>query len=294
MEAALQKGTGMSCPLRRIVLALALLLPVQAEAAPVTLCTLVTDAADGRVLLREGKACAVSVTPASTFKIALALMGFETGILTDAHHPVLSWHKGYPAWRASWRQDTDPRRWMTDSVVWYSQVITTRLGAERFAGLTRDFGYGNADVSGDAGADNGLTRSWIGSSLRISPEGQIDFLTRLTAGRLPVSARTVALTREILEQSPQPKGWRVWGKTGAAKRPVADGPSADGSGADGSRGAYGWFVGWAEQSTGNTARRVIFTRLILDTRSFPSGDPPGPHARDTLFADLFSTDGLLR
>ncbi|WP_372072076.1 penicillin-binding transpeptidase domain-containing protein [Tistrella mobilis] len=159
----------MSRPLRRIILALALLLPVQAEAAPVTLCTLVTDAADGRVLLSEGKACAVSVTPASTFKIALALMGFETGILTDAHHPVLSWHKGYPAWRASWRQDTDPTCWMTDSVVWYSQVITTRLGAERFAGLTRDFGYGNADVSGDAGADNGLTRSWIGSSLRISP-----------------------------------------------------------------------------------------------------------------------------
>ena len=282
-------------PFRHILPALALWLPATAAGAnPLTLCTLVTEPADHRVLLREGGACAVPVTPASTFKIALAVMGFETGILGDAHHPVLPWRAGYPAWRASWKQDTHPTRWIDESVVWYSQAITARLGADRFATLTRDLGYGNADVSGDPGADNGLTRSWIGSSLRISPEGQIDFLTRLITGRLPVSARTVALTREILEQSPQPQGWRVWGKTGAAKRPAADGQGADSQGAEGSRGAYGWFVGWAEQGLGDTTRRVIFTRLILDERGFRPGDPPGPHARDSLFADLFGTDGLLR
>ncbi|MFX5793638.1 penicillin-binding transpeptidase domain-containing protein, partial [Acinetobacter baumannii] len=47
-----------------------------------TLCTVIADAASGNVLMQEGD-CATRVTPASTFKIALSLMGFDAGILKD-------------------------------------------------------------------------------------------------------------------------------------------------------------------------------------------------------------------
>lgn len=53
------------------------------------LCTLVADAATGRPIVREGQ-CGERVTPASTFKIALSLMGYDAGVLRDAHAPTLA------------------------------------------------------------------------------------------------------------------------------------------------------------------------------------------------------------
>jgi beta-lactamase class D len=45
-------------------------------------CTAVADVATGRVLKQDG-ACNQRVTPASTFKIALSLMGYDSDYLTD-------------------------------------------------------------------------------------------------------------------------------------------------------------------------------------------------------------------
>ena len=63
-------------------------------------CTLVADAASGRVVLEEGD-CASRVTPASTFKVALAVMGFDAGFLKGPHDPVLPFKDGYVAWRGA-------------------------------------------------------------------------------------------------------------------------------------------------------------------------------------------------
>ena len=62
-----------------------------------TLCTVVSDAVGGKVLLEQGD-CRTRVTPASTFKMALAVMGFDAGFLNDAHSPVLPFKEGYPDW----------------------------------------------------------------------------------------------------------------------------------------------------------------------------------------------------
>ena len=50
-------------------------------------CTLIMDATSGEVVLEEG-ACATSATPASTFKLPLAVVAFEAGILEDGQLPV--------------------------------------------------------------------------------------------------------------------------------------------------------------------------------------------------------------
>ena len=217
-------------------------------------CTALADAASGAVLVEEGD-CATRITPASTFKIPLALMGYESGFLVDEHAPALPFKKGYVDWNPEWRQTTDPARWMEKSVVWYSQRITAHLGAARFARTVAAFDYGNADVSGDPGEDNGLMRSWIGSSLKISPREQLAFLGRMVRRELPVDAHAYDMTSALTALDPLPNGWSLNGKTGAAFPRLADGSW------DREHG-YGWFVGWAAKD----GRTVVFVRQVQAER----------------------------
>ncbi|MDQ6436873.1 class D beta-lactamase [Mesorhizobium sp. LHD-90] len=255
----------------RILIALALaLLPVSAQAK--TLCTALADAATGKMLMQEGD-CETRVTPASTFKIALALMGYDSGFLKDEHTPLLPFKEGYPDWIKAWRTDTDPAAWMKKSVVWYSQRITENLGEERFRAYTQSLGYGNEDVSGDPGKNNGLERSWIGSSLKISPAEQVGFLRRLVRRELPVSPAAFDMTAAITAQPPLPGGWELYGKTGSAFLRKPDGSQ------DRTR-AYGWFVGWAARGE----RSIVFARLIQTEKREAIGS--GLVARDTFLKEL--------
>ncbi|MCY0092702.1 class D beta-lactamase [Hoeflea ulvae] len=220
-----------------------------------TICTLIADAKSGELLLSQGD-CSTRVTPASTFKIPLALMGFESGYLTGAHAPVLPYKAGYPDWGGrNWTQPTDPQRWMKFSVVWYSQQLTAALGMAEFQRYTQAFGYGNADVSGDPGKNNALERAWISSSLKIAPIEQIAFLRGLVNGDLPVKPAARDLTLALVEATPAAGGWTIFGKTGAACPRQADGSF------DRARG-WGWFVGWAEKGD----RTVVFARLNQDEK----------------------------
>ena len=224
-------------------------------------CTAIADAATGKVLMQRGD-CRREVTPASTFKIPLSLMGYDAGLLQDEHAPLLPFRQGDADWRPSWRSATDPARWMAESVVWYSQRLTVALGQARFAAYARRFEYGNADVSGDAQHD-GLTASWLGSSLRISPLGQLSFLGRVVNRQLGVSERAYEMTARLTRFAGPVEGWRVNGKTGS------------GSG-------YGWYVGWAEKG----GRKYVFARLIQKDRADPQEASGGLLARDGLMAEF--------
>ena len=137
---------------------------------------------------RTATAAPVS-TPASTFKLALSLIGFDSGFLKHAHDPVLTYQQGDPDWGGkAWTRPNDPQSWLRHSVVWYSQRITRALGPDDLTRRVASLDYGNADTSGDPGQDNGLERSWIASSLKISPVEQVRFLGRLIERRLPVDA----------------------------------------------------------------------------------------------------------
>lgn len=149
--------------------------PLWARAETIIVCTAVADAATGEVLTQEG-ACDTRATPASTFKIAISLMAFDAGFLKDVHTPALPFRQGYADWIPTWRSTTDPARWMAESVVWYSRLATEAIGKERFGRYVDAFDYGNRNVSGDPGRDNGLTDAWLSSSLEISPLEQLAFL----------------------------------------------------------------------------------------------------------------------
>lgn len=243
-----------------------------APAAAATLCTMVADAADGRVLLEQG-ACRARVTPASTFKVPLAVIGFDSGILKDAHSPVLPFRAGYVDWGGQdWRQPIDPTQWLKYSVVWYSQVIAHRLGEQRLSTDTARLGFGNADFSGDPGRHNGLDRAWIGSSLKVSPAEQVVFLRKLVTGQLPVSAEVMTQAQALVEIRSAEDGWQVHGKTGTAypRRP---------DGALDKAHAWGWYVGWATRE----GRTLVFARLTQDEREERTSG--GIRTRDGLLRD---------
>jgi beta-lactamase class D len=224
-------------------------------------CTAIADAGSGAVLMQRGD-CSSRVTPASTFKIAISLMGYDSGFLKDAHTPLLPYREGYVDWRENWKQPTDPTKWIKDSVVWYSQQVTQSLGKQRFADYTRRFQYGNADVTGDAEHD-GLTLAWIHSSLQISPLEQLGFLEKVVNRQLGVSPHAYDMTTVITRAEQAPDGWDMHGKTGAA-------------------GGWGWYVGWVSKD----AHTYVFARLIHDDAGETSDIPAGFRARDAFMADF--------
>ena len=235
-------------------------------------CTEIVDAGSGAPVLLRGR-CDQRVTPASTFNIVVSLMGFDSGILVDAHTPRLPFKAGYADWNASWRTATDPAAWITNSTVWYAQQVTAQLGTTRMAQYLTGFDYGNRDATGDPGKDNGLAASWISSSMQISPHEQVQFLNRLVNRQLPVSPHAYDVTDQLLKLPFETGGWQVYGKTGTASPLLADG-TLD------STHAYGWFVGWAIK--GN--RKVVFARLLLDKVREDSF--AGPRVKAAFLRDL--------
>ncbi len=240
-------------------------------------CTIVADAASGKVLVRQGP-CDHRFSPCSTFKLPLAVMGFDSGILEDAHHPLWKYQPHFNAGIQRHRQDTDPTIWLKESVVWYSQELTRKLGAERFKSYVTAFGYGNEDVSGNPGKKDGLTHAWLTSSLQISPDEQVAFIERFLDRKLGVSSRAYAMTEASMPQFAAEGGWTVMGKTGSGWRQHA-------SGAPDKDQPLGWFVGWAEKAS----RRIVFARL--ESKHGMKVMQAGSSTRDSLLKDLATLAG---
>lgn len=127
-----------------------MILPFSVSAEQQVVCTLAVELVSNETLIEEGN-CNERISSASTFKIAISLMGFDSGIFTSPQAPEWPFEEGYVEWSPKWRQDTTPESWMRDSVVWYSQIATQKLGQEQFAAYVDAFDYGNHDVSGRQG-----------------------------------------------------------------------------------------------------------------------------------------------
>jgi beta-lactamase class D len=256
--------------LGKAVILAAMLCPAAAAFAATT-CTLIVDAATGTTQVRIGDRCDERQTPASSFKVPLALIGFDTGILQDGARPAWPFREGYADWDPIWKRTTTPTSWLRDSVVWYSQELTRRLGDARFKEYVDRLDYGNRDISGNPGRGDGLTTAWLSTSLRISAAEQVAFMRRLVRQELKVSPSATERTMAIMP-SVQIDGWHISGKTGTGSRRNADGTN------DRNR-QVGWFVGWATRG----GRTLVFARLIEDDG--PEKVRGGWRARDTLFAD---------
>jgi len=122
--------------------------------------------------------CATRLSPASTYKIPHALVGLETGAVTET--AVEKWDGVRHPNQPKWNLDHTVLSAMKPSVLWFFQRMAPRIGAERAHEWLQRFAYGNADTSGP------ITQCWINGRLRISPDEQLAFLMKFYGGALPV------------------------------------------------------------------------------------------------------------
>lgn len=221
----------------------------------------------GKVLVHEG-ACDKRFSPCSTFKVALAPMAYDAGILVDETHPEWPFQPGYVDWFPVWKQAHNPTTWMKNSCVWYSQEITKKLGMDKFKEYVTKFDYGNRDLAGDKGKNNGLTNSWLVSSLTISADEQVAFLEKLVTSKLPVSEKAQQMARNILFVEDLSGGWKLYGKTGS-------GPLVE-NGKESEDKLLGWFIGWVQKGS----RTIVFA--CHDVYGAASGANPGKQAQDVV------------
>jgi beta-lactamase class D len=187
-------------------------------------CFVLWDVAADEYVTHNPERCAERLSPCSTFKIPHSLIGLETGVIPDQHHVRERDGTQYPV--EVWNQDHTMASAVQNSVVWYFQAVATEIGEERMQAYLDAFGYGNQDVSG------GQTQFWLGSSLEISADEQIDFLDRLRLDDLPVSSRSMEIVREVIVLE-ETDGYVYRGKTGSC---VKEGEQP-----------LGWFVGYVER-----------------------------------------------
>lgn len=211
-----------------------------------------------KLLVRsDPRRCAARVSPCSTFKVPLALIAFDAGLLSD-ENSVLKWD-GKVYKRPDWNRDQTAASWMRESVVWFSQLLTPKLGMKRLTEYLQRFDYGNGDMS------SGLTTAWLDGSLTISPDEQLRFWQRWWRGELSVSPHAVDVTKKITRVDSSPAGWTLHGKTGSGTVAAPTGELS-----------HGWFVGHVARGD----REYVFVTNYTD-RVKPADDGPGgPIARE--------------
>lgn len=157
--------------------------------------------------------CKERLPACSTFKVPLAVMAIDAGIVKDETQ-TFKWD-GKKRFREEWNKNQTPKTWMRESTVWVSQELTPKLGKEKFQKYLNDFQYGNADIN------SGLTTAWLQSpddkngALKINAYEQVDFMKKLWSSTLPSSKESQSITRDLTYLETSPAGFKLSGKTGS-------------------------------------------------------------------------------
>ena len=184
----------------------------------------------------NGEQCREPLAPCSTFKIFNTMAGLDAGVLRD-EHSVKKWD-GSKQFFPSWERDHDLASAIRYSVVWYYQEVAREIGAARMQAYLDKAGYGNRDISG------GIDRFWLGNSLKISAEEQVDFLARFYRGQLPFSRTACETTQKILVLNRFENG-TFSGKTGSDWK------------------AGEWLLGWFVGHVSRDGEAYVFALNIL-------------------------------
>ncbi|MDP1723699.1 MAG: penicillin-binding transpeptidase domain-containing protein [Alphaproteobacteria bacterium] len=198
-------------------------------------------------------------SPCSTFKIPLAIIGFQENYLLDNNAPECDYQTGYTNWIPIWEQSFTPFTWMQKSCVWYSQeIIAKPYGQERLQQFVDNFKYGNMDASG-TNESYDYASSWLNSSLQISPREQINFLFKFLDRGYGATEKIYQQVKNIIPQEDLINGWVLHGKTGTSYFWNEDG-SWD------KRKQMGWYIGWIEKYR----QKYVFAYAINEMETDPN------------------------
>lgn len=165
--------------------------------------------------------------PASTFKIVNALIGLQTGVITN-DSMVIKWD-GVQRPVAEWNQDLSMYRAFRLSAVPYFQEVARRVGKDTMQRWLDSLSYGSKKIR------SSIDTFWLDGSLTIRPDEQMGLVKELYFNQLPfyrVNQETVKRAM-LMEDKPEYRlsyktGWSAWDPV--RKRQI------------------GWVVGWIEEN----------------------------------------------
>jgi beta-lactamase class D len=163
-------------------------------------------------------------SPASTFKVANALIGLSVGAVQNVDEVIPYTGEANPFMR-EWLDPMGLRGAMTVSNVPLYQELARRVGLSRMREAIQRLGYGNEQIGSN------VTTFWLRGPLAISAVEQTRFLSRLAHQRLPFPRRAQQQVAEITQVDSGP-GWSLHAKTGWQNAPGA---------------GVGWWVGWVQK-----------------------------------------------
>ncbi len=201
------------------------------------------DLSTSRTLRLNPDRCDTRFIPASTFKLPHTMIGLETGEIPDEHFSI-AWD-GSPQWQPSWERDHNLATAFRFSVFWFYQQVARQIGRQRMAQWLEHLDYGNQSLEGP------IDRFWLDGPLAISPNEQLYFLRRFLLGHLPISQRTMRITRQVALME-EGGDWQLFGKTGWTQAGERHG---------------GWIIGWCERQ-GRTVLFVLQAEAPLENRNF--------------------------
>lgn len=216
---------------------------------------------DGQHWIANSNRAQLRFSPASTSKIPHSLIALENGLASSA--TIFEWD-GVPRSNRAWNQDHTLETAFHKSAVWVYQRIAQTAGQRVMSDGLKSFGYGNADV----GAVDQLTTYWLDDTLTISALEQVEFLSDLALKRLPLSATTYAVAKDIMVSDAR-SIWIMRSKTGWRYSAT----DMD----------IGWFVGWLEcasetyvfalnmdmpDTTYLSGRKAVAYRVLQDIGAF--------------------------
>lgn len=164
------------------------------------------------------------ISPCSTYKIPLALIGLDNGVISKTDNNINWDGKNYPF--AEWNEDQDLQSAMRYSVNWYFDSIDSRISKKTLQQYVSSLNYGNENIW----TLNG--EYWNQASLKISAIEQVEFLKNLWKYDEKFKKEDIDFVKNSIKLMDE-NGEVLYGKTG--------------SGSENNKGVTGWFVGVLEK-----------------------------------------------
>lgn len=165
------------------------------------------------------------VLPASTFKIMNTLIGVQTGVITD-ESMVIKWDS-IERPQKEWNKDLTMKEAFRASSVPYYQEVARRIGRENMKLWIDSVQYGNKNISGP------IDSFWLNNTLKISPDEQLGFMSKLYFDQLPFQKYAQQIVRDAMLMEDNTL-YKLSYKTGW--------------GFDEKNNSVGWVIGWVEEN----------------------------------------------
>jgi beta-lactamase class D len=188
-------------------------------------CFTMLNNTDGKITVYNMGLDTMRLTPASTFKIANALIGLQTGIITD-EKMVIKWD-AISRTNQEWNKDLTLTEAFKVSSVPYFQEVARRIGKDTMKHWIDSLSYGNKNIEG------AVDSFWLNNQLKISADEQLGFLKKLYFDQLPFRNSVQQQVRDMMLQEENTL-YKLSYKTGW--------------GFDEKKNNVGWVAGWIEEN----------------------------------------------